>query len=176
MEIVDSNRNDVCFKQHCPFNWTGTMAIYLIWKAEKDPIEIARINLHGPTSQDDPNPVPSFEACIERAKEVMDWNWHPAGTKTARRQNARASFRYQMSAARLSLRKQTELRDGVVYMPTQGPVFGVYAVECNAMVVRKNGAGIEDIKIAFDYRVLPCRRRSRRDYGFCLGNRSAPIS
>jgi len=159
MEIVDSNQGMMYVSgQHCPFNWdSGTMAIYLIAeKQKKDPIEIARINLHGPTSQDDPNPVPSFEACIERAKEVMDWNWHPAGTKKLPDGRMHgASFRYQMCPrhAFSGYESKLELRDGVVYMPTQGPVFGVYAVECNAMVVAEElGLEYEDVKIVFDYR------------------------
>jgi hypothetical protein len=84
MEIVDSNRGKMYLSgQHCPFNWdSGTMAIYLIAeKLGKDPIDIAKINLHGPTSQTDPDPVPSFEACLEAGRRFMDWNWHAAGTK-----------------------------------------------------------------------------------------------
>jgi CO/xanthine dehydrogenase Mo-binding subunit len=71
MEIVDSNRGKMYVSgQHCPFNWdSGTMAIYLIAEElDKDPIEIAKVNLHGPTSQSDTNPVPSFEACLKKAK------------------------------------------------------------------------------------------------------------
>ena len=51
-EIVDSNRGKMRLSgQHCPFNWdSGTMAIYLIAeKLGKDPIDIAKINLHGPS-------------------------------------------------------------------------------------------------------------------------------
>ena len=50
-------------------------------KLEKDPIEIARINVHGPTSQEDPDPLPSLEACIEAAKKMMNWKWHGTGEK-----------------------------------------------------------------------------------------------
>ncbi len=100
MEIVDTNRGLMYVSgQHCPFNWdSGTMAIYLI--AEKlgmDPIEGAHINLHGPTSQEDPNPVPSFEACIEEGKKLMNWTWHASGTKKLPDGRAHGmSFRYQM--------------------------------------------------------------------------------
>jgi CO/xanthine dehydrogenase Mo-binding subunit len=46
-----------------------------------------------------------------------------------------------------------ELRDGVVHMATQGPIFGVFAVECNAMVVAEElGLEYDDISIDFDYR------------------------
>jgi CO/xanthine dehydrogenase Mo-binding subunit len=38
-------------------------------------------------------------------------------------------------------------------MPTQGPIFGVFAVECNAMVVAEElGLEYNDISIDFDYR------------------------
>jgi CO/xanthine dehydrogenase Mo-binding subunit len=159
MEIVDSNRGKMYVSgQHCPFNWdSGTMAIYLIAeKLGKDPIDIARINLHGPTSQDDMNPVPSFEACVESGKKLMDWNWHPSGTK--RLPDGRyhgASFRYQMCPRHSfsGYESKLELRDGVVHMPTQGPIFGVFAVECNAMVVAEElGLEYNDISIDFDYR------------------------
>ncbi len=159
MEIVDSNRGMMYVSgQHCPFNWdSGTMAIYLIAEAlGKDPIEIARLNLHGPTSQSDSNPVPSFERCIEAGKKLMDWNWHPAGTKTLPDGRLHGmSFRYQMcprhSGAKYNAK--LELRDGVVHMPTQGPLFGVFAVECNAMVAAEElGLEYDDISIDFDYR------------------------
>ena len=50
-------------------------------KLGKDPIDIATLNLHGPESQTDPNPVPSYEACVAAVKKVMNWNWHQAGAK-----------------------------------------------------------------------------------------------
>ncbi|NLM84776.1 MAG: xanthine dehydrogenase family protein molybdopterin-binding subunit [Clostridiales bacterium] len=159
MEIVDSNRGKMYVSgQHCPFNWdSGTMAIYLIAeKLGKDPIEIARLNLHGPTSQEDPNPVPSFEACIEAGKKLMNWQWHPARTK--RLPDGRwhgMAFRYQICPrhAFSGYDCKLELRDGVVHMPTQGPVTGIYAVECNAMVVAEElGLEYDDVKVDFDYR------------------------
>ena len=159
MEIVDSNRGKMYVSgQHCPFNWdSGTMVIYLIAeKLSKDPIEIARVNLHGPSSQNDPDPVPSFEACIEEGKKLMNWNWHRAGTK--RLPDGRMhgmSFRYQMCPrhAFTWYESKLELRDGIVHMPTQGPLFGVFAVECNAMVVAEElGLEYDDISIDFDYK------------------------
>ncbi|NLV50707.1 MAG: xanthine dehydrogenase family protein molybdopterin-binding subunit [Clostridiales bacterium] len=159
MEIVDSNRGLMYVSgQHCPFNWdNGTMAIYLIAeKLGKDPLDIARLNLHGPESQSDPNPVPSFDACVEAGKKLMNWNWHSAGTKKLPDGRMHGmSFRYQMCPRHSGMiyRCKLELRDGVVHMPTQGPVFGVYAVECNAMVVAEElGLEYEDIRIDFDYR------------------------
>ena len=159
MEIVDSNRGKMYVSgQHCPFNWdSGTMAIYLIAeKLGKDPIDIAKVNLHGPTSQSDPHPVPSFEACLEEGKKLMNWNWHPSGMKKLPDGRMHgASFRYQMCPrhAFSGYHCKLELRDGEVHMPTQGPVFGVFAVECNAMVVAEElGLKYEDIQIDFDYR------------------------
>ncbi len=159
MEIVDSNRNMMWVSgQHIPFNWDGiTVALYMIAeKLGKDPIDIARLNLHGPAGKDDPNPVPSFEACIGAGKRLMNWNWHPAGTKKLPDGRMHgASFRFQMSP-RHSVSGYTcrlEFRQGVVHMPTQGPVFGVYMVEANAMVVAEElGLEYEDISIDYDYR------------------------
>jgi xanthine dehydrogenase molybdenum-binding subunit len=159
MEIVDSNRGLMYVSgQHCPFNWdSGTMAIYLIAEAlGKDPIDVARLNLHGPTSKEDGNPVPSFEACVAAGKRLMDWHWHPAGAKTlADGRKHGAAFRYQMCPRHsfTDYSCKLELRDGAVHLPTQGPLFGVYAVECNAMVVAEElGLEYEDIHIDFDYR------------------------
>jgi len=159
MEIVDTNRGRMYVSgQHCPFNWdAGTMAIYLISeRLNKDPIEIAGLNLHGPESQSDPNPVPSFEACLDAGKKLMNWNWHSSGTK--RLPDGRMhgmSFRYQICPrhAFSGYDCKLELRRGVVHMPTQGPCTGIYAVECNAMVVAEElGLEYKDIKVDFDYR------------------------
>jgi CO/xanthine dehydrogenase Mo-binding subunit len=159
MEIIDSNRGMMYVSgQHNPFNWDIiTVALYLISeKLGRDPIDIARLNLHGPSSKDDPNPVPSFEACIEAGKKLMNWDWHPSGAKKlpdGRKHGM--SFRYQL-CPRHSVSGYTcklEYRDGVVHLPTQGPIFGVYAVEANAMVVAEElGLAYEDIKVDFDYR------------------------
>ena len=85
MEIVDSNRGMMYVWAALPLQLGLRYNGHLpdCGKAEKGPIELQGLTFTCPASQDDPNPVPSFEACIERAKEVMDWNWHPAGTKTA---------------------------------------------------------------------------------------------
>jgi CO/xanthine dehydrogenase Mo-binding subunit len=46
-----------------------------------------------------------------------------------------------------------ELRHGEVHLPTQGPLFGVYSIECNAMVVAEElGLKYEDVHVDFDYR------------------------
>ena len=159
MEIVDSNRGVMYVSgQHCPFNWDSiTMAIYLIAETlDMDPLEVARLNLHGPTSQDDTNPVPSFDMCLKEGRKLMDWDWHKAGAK--RLPDGRlhgASFRYQMCPRHsgVTYKCKLEFRDGVVHMPTQGPLFGAYVVECNAMVVAEElGLNYEDISIDYDYR------------------------
>ena len=159
MEVVESNRGRMYVSgQHCPFNWDiATMAIYLIaQKLDKDPIDVARINLHGPESQDDMNPVPSFEACVEAGQKEFNWEFHPAGTK--RLPDGRmhgTSFRYQMCPRHATkvYECKLEFRDGVVHMPTQGPLFGVYGPECNAMVVAEEiGINYDDVSIDFDQR------------------------
>ncbi|MDR3209429.1 MAG: molybdopterin-dependent oxidoreductase, partial [Oscillospiraceae bacterium] len=159
MEIVDSNRGKMYLSgQHCPFNWdSGTMAVYLV--AEKlglDPIEVARMNVHGPASQEDMTPVLSFEACLDATKKLMNWDHHAAGTK--RLPDGRlhgAAFRYQICPrhAFSGYDCKLELRGGRVHLPTQGPITGIYAVECNAMVVAEElGLEYEDIVVDFDYR------------------------
>ncbi|MDR1726577.1 MAG: molybdopterin-dependent oxidoreductase, partial [Acidobacteriota bacterium] len=99
MDIVDSNRGLMPFSsQFCPFNWDAvTMAIHIIAeKLGKDPIDVARLNLHGPDGQEDPRPVPSFDACIEAGKKMMDWSWHKNGAKKLPDGRMHgAGFRYQ---------------------------------------------------------------------------------
>jgi len=159
MEIVDSNRGRMYLSgQHCPFNWdAGTMAIYLI--AEKlgmDPIDVAKVNLHGPDSQEDERPVPSFDFCLEEGKKLMDWNWHKTGEKKLPDGRMHgASFRYQISPrhAFSGYNCKLEYKDGIVRMPTQGPVTGIFAVECNAMVVAEElGIEYDDVYVDYNYR------------------------
>jgi CO/xanthine dehydrogenase Mo-binding subunit len=159
MEVVDSNRGMMYVSgQHCPFNWdTVTTAIYLISeKLDMDPIEVARRNLHGPESKDDPNPVPSFDLCIEAGRRLMDWQPHRAGAKTLPDGRLHgASFRYQMSPRHsfVDYHAKLEYRDGVVRMPTQGPIFGAYVIEANAMVAAEElGLEYEDIVVDLDTR------------------------
>ena len=159
MEVVDSNRGLMYVSgQHCPYNWDiGTMAIYLISeKLDMDPIEVARLNLHGPTSQDDINPVPSFELCVEAGKKMMNWDWHKSGTKKLPDGRMHGmSFRYQMCPRHSGIIYDCKLeyREGVVHMPTQGPLFGAFVVECNAMVVAEElGIKYEEVSIDYDYR------------------------
>ena len=159
MEIIDSNRGVMYVSgQHCPFNWDSiTMALHLIAeKLEMDPIDVAQLNLHGPSSKDDPNPVASFDLCIEAGKKLMNWQWHKSGTKKLPDGRMHGqSFRYQMSPRHsgVDYKCKLEFRDGTVHMPTQGPLFGAYVVECNAMVAAEElGLKYEDINIQYDYR------------------------
>ncbi len=159
MEIVDSNRYKMWVSgQHTPFNWDiVTIALYMISeKLGMDPIEVARLNLHGPANKDDTNPVPSFEACVAAGQKMMNWDWHRAGAKKLPDGRMHGmSFRYQM-CPRHSVSGyacKLEFRDGVVHLPTQGPVFGAYMVEPNVMVVAEElGLEYEDIKVDFNYR------------------------
>ena len=159
MEIVDSNRGVMFVSgQHCPFNWDiVTTAIHIIAeKLDMDPIDVARLNLHGPTSQDDVNPVPSFDKCIEVGKKMMNWDWHKSGTRKLPDGRMHGmSFRYQMCPRHsgFTYTCKLEFRDGVVHMPTQGPLIGIYLIETNAMVVAEEiGLKYEDVSIDFDYR------------------------
>ena len=159
MEIVDSNRGMMYVSgQHCPFNWDALiMAIHMIAeKLDMDPIDVARRNLHGPSSQDDTDPVPSFEKCVEAGSKLMDWQWHKSGEKKLPDGRMHGmSFRYQMCPRHSGTiyKCKLEFRDGVVHMPTQGPLFGAYVVECNAMVVAEEiGLKYEDVSIDYDYR------------------------
>ncbi len=158
MDIVDSNRGKLWVSgQHDPVGWDAlTIGIHIIAeKLGKDPIEIATLNLHGPTSQEDPNPVPSYEACVKAAKKLMNWNWHATGAKKLPDGRMHgASFRYQ-SCPRHSVsgyNPKLELRNGIVRLPSQGPVIGNYIMETNAMVVAEElGLEYKDIGTELDH-------------------------
>jgi CO/xanthine dehydrogenase Mo-binding subunit len=158
MEIVDSNRGLSAFSsQFCPFNWdTVTMANHIIAEQlGKDPIDIARLNLHGPDGQTDQRPVPSFDACIEAGKKMMNWNWHKNGQRTLPDGRMHgAAFRYQLSprhAMGSDFHAVLELRKGVVRIPIQGPHAGVFSVEGIAMIVAEElGLEVADVYIDYD--------------------------
>ncbi len=158
MEVVDSNRGLMAFSsQFCPFNWdTVTMALHMIAdKLDKDVIDIARLNLHGPDGQQDMRPVPSFDACIEAGKKMMNWKWHKNGAKKLPDGRMHgAGFRYQMCprhAMGSDFHAVLELRDGVVHLPIQGPHAGVFSVEGVAMIAAEElGLKYEDISIDYD--------------------------
>ncbi len=157
MDIVDSNRGKMYLSgQHNPMTWDSLMVgIYLIAeKLGKDPIEIATLNLHGPESQTDSKPVPSYEACVEAVKKMMRWNWHPAGARKLPDGRLHgASFRYNQCPRHSGMMYNTklELRNGVVHLATQGPTIGHYGLECNAMVIAEElGLEYKDIRIDLD--------------------------
>lgn len=158
MEVVDSNRGKMYVSgQHNPMSWDSLMvALYVIAeKLGKDPIEIATLNLHGPESQDDPNPVPSYEACVAALKKMMNWNWHPAGARKLPDGRLHGvSFRYNQCPRHSvsGYNPKLELRNGVVHLPSKGPIIGHYGLECNAMVVAEElGLEYKDVKIDLDH-------------------------
>ena len=153
MDVVDSNRGKMWLSgQHNPMSWDSLMvALYMIAeKLGKDPIEIATLNLHGPDSQTDPNPVPSYEACVAAAKKMMNWKWHKAGEKKLPDGRLHgASFRYNQCPRHSGtvFSPKLELRNGKVVQPDpRGPVIGNYIMEANAMVVAEElGLEYKDI-------------------------------
>lgn len=158
MEVVDSNRGMMYVSgQHNPMNWDAlTMAIHLIAeKLGKDPVDIATLNLHGPESQTDPNPVPSYEACVNAAKKLMNWKWHAAGEKKLPDGRMHgAAFRYQQCPRHSvsGYNTKLELRNGVVHLASKGPIIGHYGLEANAMVVAEElGLEYKDISIDLHY-------------------------
>ena len=158
MEMVDSNRGKMWLSgQHNPMNWDSmTVAIHMIAeKLGKDPIEIARLNVHGPDSQTDSNPLPSLEACIESVKKMMNWKWHGTGKKKLEDGRMHgASFRYNQCPRHSvsGYNTKLELRNGVVHMDSRGPVIGNYIMEANMMVVAEElGLNYEDIKGKLDH-------------------------
>ncbi len=120
MEVVDSNRGKMYLSgQHNPMSWDSLMVgLHLIAeKLGKDPIEIATLNLHGPESQTDPNPVPSYDVCVAAVKKMMNWNWHAAGAKKLSDGRMHgASFRYNQCPRHSvsGYNCKLELRNGVV--------------------------------------------------------------
>jgi CO/xanthine dehydrogenase Mo-binding subunit len=129
--------------------------LYLIAdKLGKDPIEIATLNLHGPTSQDDPNPVPSYDACVAALKNDLKWNWHAAGARKL--PNGRMhgiSFRYNQCPRHsgMTFNPKLELRNGIVYLPSNGTHIGHYGLECNAMVVAEElGIDYDNVQIVLN--------------------------
>jgi CO/xanthine dehydrogenase Mo-binding subunit len=158
MEVVDSNTGMMYVSgQHNPMGWDTLMVglYFIAEKLGKDPIEIATLNLHGPTSQDDPDPVPSYEACVAAVKKLMNWNWHGTGAKKL--QDGRmhgASFRYNQCPRHsgAEYNPQLELRDGVVRLASKGPIIGHYGLEANAMTVAEElGLEFKDIRIELDH-------------------------
>jgi len=158
MELVDSNRGKMYTSgQHNPMGWDTLMTgIHLIAeKLGKDPIEIATLNLHGPASQDDPNPLPSYEACVAALKNDMKWNWHPTGARKLPDGRMHGiSFRYNQCPRHSvgGYNPKLEYRNGMIYLPSSGTIIGHYGLECNAMVVAEElGIDYENVRIVHDH-------------------------
>ena len=158
MEVVDSNRGKMYSSgQHNPMGWDTLMAgIHLIAeKLGKDPIEIATLNLHGPTSQDDPNPVPSFDACVAALKNDLKWNWHAAGARKLPDGRMHGiSFRYNQCPRHSvsGYNPKLEYRNGIVYLPSSGTHIGHYGLECNAMVAAEElGIDYNAVRLVNDH-------------------------
>jgi CO/xanthine dehydrogenase Mo-binding subunit len=158
MEVIDSNRGKMYTSgQHNPMSWDSLMVgLYMIAEyLGKDPIEIATLNLHGPESQDDPNPVPSYEVCVKAVKKMMDWNWHKAGAKKLPDGRMHgASFRYNQCPRHSvsGYNPKLEYRNGVVHLESKGPIIGHYGLEANMMVIAEElGLNYEDIQLHLDH-------------------------
>ena len=158
MELVDSNRGKMYTSgQHNPMGWDTLMTgIHLIAeKLGKDPIEIATLNIHGPTSQDDPNPLPSYEACVAVLKKELKWDWHPTGArKLPDGRMHGVSFRYNQCPRHSvgGYNPKLEYRNGTVYLPSSGTIIGHYGLECNAMVVAEElGIDYDNVIIVNDH-------------------------
>jgi len=157
METVATNRGTMYVSsQHCPFGWdTMTVAEQLI--AEKlgmDVIDVATVNLHGPESQSDTNPVPSFNACVASGKKLMNWQPHRAGERKLPDGRLHgAAFRYQMCPrhAFSDYTATVYLHAGKIFLPTQGACTGMFATDAMAMVLaEETGAKWEDVVIQHD--------------------------
>jgi CO/xanthine dehydrogenase Mo-binding subunit len=158
MELVDSNRGKMYTSgQHNPMGWDTLMAglYFIAEKLGKDPIEIATLNLHGPTSQDDPNPLPSYEACVASLKNDLKWNWHATGAnKLPDGRMHGISFRYNQCPRHSvgGYNPKLEYRGGTIYLPSSGTIIGHYGLECNAMVVAEElGIAYENVRIVHDH-------------------------
>ena len=158
METVDTNRGKMYVSgQHNPMGWDTLMAgLHLIAeKLGKDPIEITTLNLHGPTSQDDPNPVPSYEACVAALKKELNWDaWHAAGAKKLPDGRMHGtSFRFNQCPRHggMTFNPKLEYRNGTVYLPSNGTHIGHYGLECNAMVVAEElGIDYNNVQIVLN--------------------------
>jgi xanthine dehydrogenase molybdenum-binding subunit len=161
MDAVSTNRGKMYLSgQFCPFAWdTMTVAEQMI--AEKlgmDVIDVATRNLHGPESQKDTSPVPSFQACVAAGRKLMKWEYHkPGARKLPDGRLHGMAFRYQMCPRHggVTYTATVVLNDGKVVMPTQGPCTGMFAADANAMVVAEEmGAKWEDVVIQYDMKAV----------------------
>ena len=86
---------------------------------------------------------------------MMNWNWHAAGAKKLPDGRLHgASFRYNQCPRHSGMiyNPKLELRNGVVHLPSKGPIIGHYGLEANAMVVAEElGLTYDDISIDLDH-------------------------
>ena len=157
--FTNSGRNTL--SQTSPFNWDAmTIAEQIV--AEKlgmDPTDVALKNVHGPSSQTDPEVPPSLQMCIEKGKKAMNWSWHPAGTRKLPDGRMHGlSFRYALSprhAQQPYTATVTIQGDNKVYIPLKGPWAGYYGSDAIALVVAEEmGAKIEDVILLFDEKAI----------------------
>jgi CO/xanthine dehydrogenase Mo-binding subunit len=113
------------------------------------------LNLHGPASQDDPNPVPSYDACIAALKNDLKWNWHAAGARKLPDGRMHGiSFRYNQCPRHSvgTYNPKLEYKNGIVYLPSSGTHIGHYGLECNAMVVAEElGIDYNTVRMVNDH-------------------------
>ena len=147
--------------QTSPWNWDAmTVAEQLIAeKLDMDPTDVAILNVHGPSSQSDQGKPPGLLECIEKGKKLMNWQWHPAGTKKLPDGRMHGlSFRYAQSprhAMAPYTATVTIQGDNKVYVPLKGPWMGVYAADACALVVAEEmGAKVEDVILLYDHKAL----------------------
>lgn len=160
---TNSGRNTL--SQTSPFNWDSmTIAEQIV--AEKlgmDVIDVALKNVHGPSSQQDPGVPPGLLMCVEKGKEAMNWNWHPAGARKLPDGRMHGlSFRYALSprhAQQPYTATVTIQADNKVYIPLKGPWAGYYGPDALALVVAEElGAKVEDVILLYDEKAIftPC--------------------
>ena len=147
--------------QTSPTDWDAmTIAEQII--AEKlgmDPTDVALLNVHGPSSQQDPGVPPGLKMCIDKGKAAMNWKWHPDGTKKLPDGRMHGlGFRYAQSprhAQQPYTATVTIQADNKVYVPLKGPWIGVYAAEACALVVAEElGAKVEDVILSYDEKFI----------------------
>jgi len=147
--------------QTSPFDWDSMTAAYQVIadKLDMDVLDVALLNVHGPSSQSDRGKPPGLVECIEKGKKLMNWQWHKSGTK--RLPDGRmhgAAFRYAQSprhAMAPYTATVTIQGDNKVYVPLKGPWMGVYAADACALVVAEEmGAKVEDVILLYDDKAL----------------------
>ena len=158
MEVVDSNRGRMYVSgQHNPMGWDTLNGRDLsdCGKAGQGPDRNRDLESPWTGIPDGTNPVPSYEACVEPLKKMMNWNWHPAGAKKLPTAGCTEQASAITSARATRFRATTpnfELRNGVVHLASKGPIIGHYGLEANAMVVAEElGLEYKDIHIDLDH-------------------------